>query len=72
MRKWNIGWGTISACNMNCQFCYSMNRRKDSHDLKYEDWLRFIEENHNQINTINYHHFTTFENKITHKALSNV
>ena len=54
MGKWNIGWGTISACNMNCQFCYSKNKRKDSHDLKYEDWVRFIEENHNQINTINY------------------
>ena len=54
MRKWNIGWGTISACNMNCQFCYSKNKRKDSHDLEYEDWVRFIEENHNHINTINY------------------
>ncbi|MCM1154963.1 MAG: radical SAM protein [Roseburia sp.] len=54
MNKWNIGWGTVSACNMNCQFCYSRHKRKDSHDLGYEDWIHFIDENHAWINTINY------------------
>ena len=53
-RKWNIGWGTVSHCNMNCQFCYSKYRRKDSHDLGYSEWVRFIDENHEKINSINY------------------
>ena len=53
-RKWNIGWGTVSHCNMNCQFCYSKYRRKDSHDLGYSEWARFIDENHEKINSINY------------------
>lgn len=54
MKKWNIGWGTISKCNMNCQFCYSKHRRKDSEDLSYSDWIRFIDENYPRIHTINY------------------
>lgn len=54
MRKWNIGWGTVSHCNMNCQFCYSKYRRKNSRDLGYQDWVKFIDENHEKINSINY------------------
>lgn len=54
MRKWNIGWGVVSRCNMNCQFCYSKYRRKNSFDLGYSDWVRFINENHEKINSINY------------------
>lgn len=54
MKKWNIGWGTISHCNMNCQFCYSKYRRKNSKDLSYSDWIKFIDENHLKINSINY------------------
>lgn len=54
MRKWNIGWGVISRCNMNCQFCYSKYRRNNSEDLEYSDWIRFIDENHEKINSINY------------------
>lgn len=54
MKKWNIGWGTVSSCNMNCQFCYSKHRRKESKDLGYNDWVKFIDENHYRINTINY------------------
>lgn len=54
MKKWNIGWGTVSHCNMNCQFCYSKNRRKNSKDLEYKDWIKFIDENHSRINSINY------------------
>ena len=54
MKKWNIGWGTVSHCNMNCQFCYSKHKRKDSKDLKYNDWIKFIDENHSKINSINY------------------
>ena len=54
MKKWNIGWGTVSNCNMNCQFCYSKHRRKNSRDLGFSDWIRFIDENHEKINSINY------------------
>lgn len=54
MKKWNIGWGTISNCNMNCKFCYSRFRRENSNDLKYTDWIKFIDENHDYINSINY------------------
>jgi len=54
MKKWNIGWGTVSTCNMNCQFCYSKFRRKDSKDLGFDDWIAFVDENHEYINTINY------------------
>lgn len=54
MKKWNIGWGAVSHCNMNCQFCYSKHKRKDSKDLGYTDWIRFIDENHSKINSINY------------------
>lgn len=51
---WNIGWGVISDCNMNCEFCYSKTRRKETEDLCYNDWIKFIDENHDCINTINY------------------
>lgn len=52
--KWNVGWGTISKCNMNCEFCYSKTRRKETVDLRYVDWVRFIDENHTFIHSINY------------------
>lgn len=54
MNKWNIGWGTISKCNMKCQFCYSEHRRKLTDELAYDDWIKFIDENHDKIATINY------------------
>lgn len=54
MQKWNIGWGTVSSCNMKCQFCYSEHRRKYSKDLGLEDWKQFIDENNTYINSINY------------------
>lgn len=52
--KWSIGWGTISQCNMNCGFCYSKRVRETSEDLKYNDWVKFIDENHQHIDSINY------------------
>lgn len=52
--KWNIGWGTISKCNMNCEFCYSKTRRQKTADLEYTDWVQFIDENHAYIHSINY------------------
>lgn len=52
--KWNIGWGTISKCNMNCKFCYSKTHRQKMTGLGYTDWVQFIDENHAYINSINY------------------
>ena len=54
MFKWNIGWGCTSKCNMKCQFCYSHEKRQESSDLCYEDWIKFIDNNHDCIATINY------------------
>lgn len=54
MKKWNIGWGTVSNCNMKCQFCYSHFKRQNSYDLGFDDWINFIDHNNMFINTINY------------------
>ncbi len=62
MKKWNIGWGTISLCNMNCKFCYSKFRRDEVKDLGLKEWLCFIDDNHEYINSINY---GTGENSIS-------
>lgn len=62
MKKWNIGWGTIAACNMKCQFCYSKERRKQGTSLGLSDWITFIDKNHDKISTINY---GTGENSIS-------
>lgn len=62
MKKWNIGWGPISICNMNCEFCYSRFKREHVNDLNYEDWLMFINNNHDWINSIN---FGTGENSLS-------
>ena len=52
--KWNVGWGCVSNCNMNCRFCYSKKRRFETTDLNYNEWVKFIDENHEYINSINY------------------
>lgn len=54
MEKLSVGWGPISACNMNCQFCYSRHKRIDSTDLQLENWIDFIDGNHAVIDAINY------------------
>ena len=55
MKKWNVGWGPVSSCNMKCEFCYSKGKRNGvKGDLSFEDWKQFIDENHDRINTINY------------------
>lgn len=61
---WNVGWGTVSQCNMNCEFCYSKKRRMTMDDLGYKDWIKFIDENHEHINSINY---GTGENTLSDK-----
>lgn len=54
MKKWNIGWGTVSRCNMKCKFCYSQQNRSTCIDLKFSDWIKFVDENSSKIGTINY------------------
>ena len=54
MKKLSVGWGPISACNMNCQFCYSRHKRIGDADLGYNDWVKFIDENNKEITAINY------------------
>lgn len=60
-KKWNIGWGPVSTCNMNCSFCYSKTKRKNSSDLSLKEWINFIDENAHLVNTIN---FGTGENTL--------
>lgn len=52
--KFNIGWGLTNKCNMNCKFCYSKETRHRSSELGINDWKRFIDENYNLIDSINY------------------
>ena len=54
VKKWNIGWGVISSCNMNGQFFYSKFRRTENNDLSFNDWINFIDNNYMYIGTINY------------------
>ena len=61
-KKWNIGWGTVSACNMKCEFCYSKTRRIPDKDLGLTEWLTFVDNNWEYINSINY---GTGENSIS-------
>ena len=54
MKKFNIGWGLTNLCNMNCKFCYSKETREKSRECNIEDWKNFIDENCEQIDSINY------------------
>lgn len=53
-KKWNIGWGTVSTCNMNCEFCYSKFKRNTKSDLGLKEWIDFVDSNHEHIKSINY------------------
>ena len=54
MNKYNVGWGITNSCNMNCRFCYSKETRHSTSNTKLEDWIKFIDENHEYIDSINY------------------
>ena len=54
MRKYNVGWGITNACNMNCKFCYSKDSRHSTSDKTLKDWIKFVDENHEYIDSINY------------------
>lgn len=52
--KYNIGWGLTNTCNMNCKFCYSKDTRRRIAEKRLADWIRFVDENHEYIDSINY------------------
>lgn len=54
MKKFNVGWGLTNLCNMNCKFCYSKETREKSRDISIEDWKKFVDDNYQQIDSINY------------------
>lgn len=54
MKKFNVGWGITNSCNMNCKFCYSKETRHETEETTYDDWKRFIDENYEYIDSINY------------------
>ena len=54
MKKYNVGWGLTNSCNMNCKFCYSKETRKNTKNVTIEDWIKFVNENHEYIDSINY------------------
>lgn len=54
IEKFNIGWGLTNACNMNCKFCYSKDTRCSINNVTIDDWKKFIDENHEKIDSINY------------------
>ena len=53
-KKWNVGWGVTSACNMACEFCYSKVVRQSENDRDLKKCIDFIDDNHQRINSINY------------------
>ena len=61
-KKWNVGWGVTSACNMACEFCYSKMVRQRDDDRDLQKCISFIDNNHSKINSINY---GTGENSIS-------
>ena len=62
MKKYNVGWGLTNLCNMNCQFCYSKKTRYETEECSLKDWIKFVDENHSMIDSINY---GTGENSIS-------
>lgn len=54
MKKYNVGWGLTNKCNMRCQFCYSKQTREELNECEYEDWKKFVDENNEWIDSINY------------------
>ncbi|MEM4332147.1 MAG: radical SAM protein [Candidatus Micrarchaeia archaeon] len=57
MRKWKLGWGYTSSCNMHCGHCYSKKVRCETSiqkDNKLKFAKMFIRSNKQYIESINY------------------
>lgn len=52
--NWKIGWGYTSICNMKCPFCYSNNYRQGHSGDDLEASIRFIDNNAQFIDSINF------------------
>ncbi len=61
-RKWKIGWGVTSLCNMSCPFCYSEGVRDSSREVSVDVAKNFLDINHEWIDSIN---FGTSENTLS-------
>ena len=59
--KWQIGWGITNACNMKCNFCYSVDCRVGDNILPMSVLCNFVDENSYLIDSIN---FGTGENSL--------
>lgn len=53
-RKYALGIGFTAACNMNCSFCYSRDKRHIAPELSLNVWKDFISKNSEYIDNINY------------------
>ena len=53
-KKFTIGLGMTSLCNMNCSFCYSIQRRTECFHISLTDWIDFFDNNAKFISNINY------------------
>ena len=53
-KKWDIGWGYVSDCNMNCEFCYSKDARQHAAPVDLKVAQKFVDQNAEIINSINY------------------
>lgn len=55
-KKWTIGWGVTSRCDLSCQFCYSQKNRSTSirADIDLEIASAFLINNSRYITSINF------------------
>lgn len=54
IKQFNVGWGLTNKCNMKCKFCYSKESRYVNNELGIKEWISFIDQNHEHIDSINY------------------
>jgi len=66
-KKYAVGLGITSTCNMGCNFCYSANRRMECADIPIKVWMDFFKRNKDWIKNIN---FGTGENTLVDEWFS--
>lgn len=53
-KKWKIGWGFTSRCDMRCPFCYSQSVRQIPVENDFDLAKAFIDRNAAEIESVNY------------------
>ena len=53
-KKWKIGWGFTSRCDMRCPFCYSQSVRRVPVENDFGHAKAFIDKNAAEIESVNY------------------